>query len=289
MFGGVGFDGNNWNLLNDLWEFSPAKNEWVWMGGNNALGNSPGVYGTLGTPAPSNQPGIREAGVSWTDKTGNLWLSGGFGLDANGTAGYLNDLWVYQPSSTSPFAPGFTVGGTAVSVAPGATTGNTSTITVTPTGGFTGSVTLAAALSSSPSSAAVPPTFSFNSTSPLSITGNAAGAVTLTVVTTASSPPCTSINQIPGGISWYAGSGAALASLFLFVIPKRSRKWRSILSLVLSFMALVGGVVGCSGTGGGVACPNVIRAGTTAGTYIITVTATTAAITKTGTVTVTVQ
>jgi hypothetical protein len=77
--------------------------------------------------------------------------------------------------------------------------------------------------------------------------------------------------------------------LFLFVIPKRSRKWRSILSLVLSFMALVGGLVGCSGTGGGVACPNVIRAGTTGGTYIITVTATSGATTKTGTVTVAVQ
>ena len=288
MFGGVGFDGNNWSRLNDLWEFSPAKNEWVWMGGDNALGNSPGVYGTLGTPAASNQPGRRYGGVSWTDKTGNLWLSGGFGLDAKGTAGYLNDLWVYQPSSTSPFAPGFTVGGTAVSVAPGGTTGNTSTITVTPTGGFTGNVTLAAALSSSPSSAAVPPTFSFNSTSPLSITGNAAGTSTLTIATTAtSSKACTSSNQIPSGIPWYAGSGAALASLFLFVIPKRNRTWRSMFSLGLLFM--VGGVVACSGNGGGVACPNVVTSGTTAGTYIITVTGTSGAIAKTGTVTVTVQ
>jgi hypothetical protein len=81
----------------------------------------------------------------------------------------------------------------------------------------------------------------------------------------------------------------ALASLLLFVIPKRGRTWRSILSLVLSFMALVGGVVACGGKGGGVACTNVIKSGTTAGTYLITVTGTSGAITEVGTVTITVQ
>jgi N-acetylneuraminic acid mutarotase len=291
LFGGQGFDADsNWNSLNDLWEFSPANNEWAWMGGNNTLGSAPsgaGVYGTLGTPAPGNQPGRRSAGVSWTDNRGNFWLWGGLGLDATHTAGYLNDLWVYQPSSTSPTAPSFTVGGAAVSVAPGAITDNTSTITVTPTGGFTGSVALTSVLTTSPSGAVMPPTFSFNSSSPVNITGNAAGAGTLTIVTTASSSPnCTSSNQIPSGIPWYAGSGAALASLFFFVIPKRARTGRF---LVLLFMALVGGVVACGGNGGGVACPNVVTSGTTAGTYIITVTGTSGAITETGTVSVTVQ
>ena len=107
--------------------------------------------------------------------------------------------------------------------------------------------------------------------------------------TASSSKACTSSNQIPSGIPWYAGSGAALASLFLFVIPKRNRTWRSMFSLGLLFMVLVGGVVACSGNGGGVACHNVVTSGTTSGTYIITVTATSGAITKTGTVTVTVQ
>jgi trimeric autotransporter adhesin len=258
----------------------------VWMGGSNSLGSGPpaGVYGKLGTPAPSNQPGSREEGVNWTDKAGNLWLWGGFGFDAYGSAGYLNDLWVYQLS------PSFTISSTAVSIATGATAGNTSTITLTPTGGFTGSVTLTAALTTSPSGASAPPTFSFNSTNPLTIAGNAAGSGTLTIATTASSSKaCTSSNQIPSGIPWGAGSGAALASLFLFVIPKRGRTWRSMFSLLLLSMALVGGVVACSGNGGGVACPTVIKSGTTAGTYLITVTGTSGAITKTGTVTVTVQ
>jgi hypothetical protein len=82
-----------------------------------------------------------------------------------------------------------------------------------------------------------------------------------------------------------------LAGLFLFVTPKRSRSWRAILSLVLSFVVLSGGLVACSGGGGGrvVPCFGALTPGTTAGTYIITVTATSGAITKTGTVNVTVQ
>jgi N-acetylneuraminic acid mutarotase len=288
MFGGVGIDAtSNLNDLNDLWEFSPAKNEWVWMGGNNTLGNGPptGVYGRLGTPAPSNQPGGRAGGANWTDKAGNLWLWGGFGFDAHGSAGYLNDLWVYQLS------PSFTVSGTPVSIAARATTGNTSTVTVTPTGGFTGSVTLTAALTTSPSGVTAPPTFSFNSTSPLTISSNAAATGTLTIATTASSSKaCTSFNDVPSRGSWYAGSGAVLASLFLFVIPRRSRAWRAIFSLILSFVALSGGLVACSsGGGGGVGCPAILIPGTTTGNYIITVTATSGAITKTETVTVTVQ
>jgi hypothetical protein len=82
-----------------------------------------------------------------------------------------------------------------------------------------------------------------------------------------------------------SGSG----QLFLLVMPKRSRTWRSMLSLVLLFMPLVGGAVACSGgRGGGIACRSVVTPGTTTGTYI-TVTATSGAITKTRTVTVTVH
>jgi hypothetical protein len=37
--------------------------------------------------------------VSWTDSTGNLWLFGGFGVDASGTGGDLNDLWEFNPAT----------------------------------------------------------------------------------------------------------------------------------------------------------------------------------------------
>jgi N-acetylneuraminic acid mutarotase len=293
LFGGQGFDvDSNWNSLNDLWMFNPSTNQWAWMGGDTTLSTTPtgqGVYGTLGTPALGNQPGRRSGGVSWTDKRGNFWLWGGIGIDANHIAGYLNDLWVYQPSSTLP-PPGFIISGTEVNVAAGATVGNRSTITVTPIGGFTGSVVLTAALTTGPSGAVAPPTFNFNSTSPVSITSSTGGAGTLSITTIATvSKPCGASNQIPSGVSWYAESGAALAGLFLFVVPKRGRTWRSILVLVLSFIALVGGVAGCSSGSGSAPCSTVLKSGTSAGTYIITVTGISGSMTKTGTVTVTVQ
>jgi N-acetylneuraminic acid mutarotase len=79
------------------------SNEWTWMGGSNTSGNvgptTPGVYGTLGTPAAVNIPGIRWGASDWTDSTGNFWLFGGHGVDANGNFGYLNDLWKFNPST----------------------------------------------------------------------------------------------------------------------------------------------------------------------------------------------
>ena len=117
LFGGYGADANgNWGILNDLWKFVPSLGqdgnpceshlshgqygEWVWMGGSNTLGNSfglPGVYGTQGKPAAANIPGSRMNPVSWTDNNGNLWLFGGYGFDANGNSGELNDLWKFDP------------------------------------------------------------------------------------------------------------------------------------------------------------------------------------------------
>jgi hypothetical protein len=117
MFGGygvtVGGDGGSRGAdLNDLWRYDPRANEWTWMSGGTT-GDLPGVYGTQNVAAASNLPGARDSGVSWIDKSGNLWLFGGSGY-AN-TAGLLNDLWEYSPASNlwtwiggsnSSYAPG---------------------------------------------------------------------------------------------------------------------------------------------------------------------------------------
>ena len=58
---------------------------------------------------------------------------------------------------TNTSGVGFAVTGTAVTVTAGATTGNTSIITVTEAGGFIGEVTLTATVTSSPSGAQAPP------------------------------------------------------------------------------------------------------------------------------------
>ena len=97
MFGGEGVDSSGQlGYLNELWEYVPANNEWAWMGGSKAAGgpSSPGVYGTLGMPAPGNVPPGREGAATWTDAAGNFWLFGG---DAFG-AGEFNDLWEFSPS-----------------------------------------------------------------------------------------------------------------------------------------------------------------------------------------------
>jgi N-acetylneuraminic acid mutarotase len=103
LFGGSGADANGvGGGLNDLWEFNPSTREWTWIGGNSTVGTNggwPGVYGTLGTPAAANIPGSRSGAVSWTDPSGNLWLFGGSGDDANGTGTALNDLWKFNPST----------------------------------------------------------------------------------------------------------------------------------------------------------------------------------------------
>jgi N-acetylneuraminic acid mutarotase len=98
LFGGAGYDGNGHNVyFNDLWEFRVGSG-WAWMGGS-ASTNVWGVYGTQGTAAPGNTPGSRSSAVSWTDSAGNLWLFGGYGYDANGDLGNLNDLWEFNPTS----------------------------------------------------------------------------------------------------------------------------------------------------------------------------------------------
>ncbi|MGA3263637.1 MAG: kelch repeat-containing protein [Terracidiphilus sp.] len=104
LFGGNGYDANGDGCyLNDLWEYNPSSSEWAWMSGSSTRGTSicqPGVYGTLGTPAAGNTPGNRYGATSWTDDSGHLWLVGGYGKDANGNTGALNDLWEFSPSTT---------------------------------------------------------------------------------------------------------------------------------------------------------------------------------------------
>ena len=548
LFGGIAIDasGTSPNDPNDLWEFNPSTNEWTWMGGSGSMDCiatldgpecSPGVYGTLGTPAAGNIPGSRNGAAVWTDTTGNLWLFGGGGVDSVGNSGSLNDLWKYQPSATtlppaltpafslasgayvtgtsltisdemanasfyytidgstpttastlyngpitlstsetiqaiadapgypdsgvatatyvvgpqvatpifsvapvsytspqtvtitdvtpgaaiyyttndstptssstlytgpisvstaeyfmaiavapgftnSPVVtalifppaptpafsvpagtyislqtvtisdaipspniyytingttpttsstlytrpitvsssetieaiatgaaastslvasatytinlplPSFTVSGSAVTVAPGATAGNTSTITLTPAVGFTGNVALTAAITSSPSGAVAAPTLSFGSTTPVSITGTTAGTATLSIATTlGQTQPCTADNRVPRGIPWCTGGGAVLACVLLFGIPARRRNWRRMAGMVVLLLVVLAGGMSACGGGGGKACvdPTPASPSTTAGAYTITVTGTSGTTTATGTVTLNVQ
>jgi N-acetylneuraminic acid mutarotase len=97
LFGGFGFDSTIgppqvFGDLNDLWKYSAGQ--WTWMGGSNQAGQT-GTYGTRGAAAPGNVPGARESAVSWVDRSGNLWLFGGFDPFVV-NSGKFNDLWQFQ-------------------------------------------------------------------------------------------------------------------------------------------------------------------------------------------------
>ena len=97
MFGGWGYgSAGGLGYLNDLWKYNPTSNQWTWVSGST-LPYQPAVYGTQGTPSPSNIPGARRGAASWADATGNLYLYGGLGNTTNSmTVGYLDDLWKYD-------------------------------------------------------------------------------------------------------------------------------------------------------------------------------------------------
>jgi len=121
LSGGYGFAAfGNFSFLNDVWVFDPAAGEhgeWAWMGGNTTVLCSgadctgrPGIYGTEYQFDSANLPGSRVSGSTWTDGNGNLWLLGGYGLDAVGTYGDSSDLWEFRfsgaPQSITFPAPG---------------------------------------------------------------------------------------------------------------------------------------------------------------------------------------
>ena len=98
LFGGYGYtNASSSGCLNDLWMFDPGTGNWTWVSGASTV-NQSGTYGTQGTPGVSNIPGARhESGMSWIDSSGALWLFGSYGYDQDGSAGYLNDLWKFEP------------------------------------------------------------------------------------------------------------------------------------------------------------------------------------------------
>jgi len=538
LLGGFGADsGGNGGYLNDLWLFDPANGDWAWMGGSSTVGSNggqSGVYGTRGTPAAGNAPGGRDGANSWVDSGGNLWLFGGYGYDASGNLGYLNDLWRYSPAASSPlgaatptfspaagtysamqsvtisdstagaiihytingttptvsspvyagpipvassetleaiatasglstsavakavfiiglpaaasptfspaagtypsaqmvaisdatagttiyyttngtpptvssavyagtiavsatetieamatasghspsavataaytinlpaaatptFSPAagtyaaaqsvtisdasagatiyyttngtpptvssaaysgtitvsatetieamatasghspssvataaytvnlaagtFAIGGTAVTVAAGAVTGNTSTITITPTGGFTGAVGLSGAVTASPPGAQDVPTLSFGSTSPVQVTGSSAVTATLTVSTIAAGSASLAHPSFPGSRGVLFGGGA-LACVLLFCLPAK-RQGQRMIGLIALLAILAGGAGAC----GSSVTRNVVanNTGTTTGAYTIAVTGTSGATVESGTIALTVQ
>ena len=101
MFGGNGYDGmHGEGYLNDLWKYSPSTNEWTWVAGSSQA-DQLATFGTLGKAARANTPGARYLATGWIDKSGNLWLFGGYGESVYAAGmNRLNDLWRFIPSTS---------------------------------------------------------------------------------------------------------------------------------------------------------------------------------------------
>ena len=187
--------------------------------------------------------------------------------------------WTYT-AQTSSANPAFSLSSSATStISPGSST--TSQITIMPSGGFTGSVSLSCAVTSSPSNAVDPPTCSIGQSA--TISGTQPETATLTIDTTAASSAA--LHRL-----FTLGGGATLAALFFFWLPIRRRRWQALLGMFL-LIALASAANGCGGNGAKLSTVGQSggNSGTTAGNYTITVTGSNGSNQATTAVSVTVQ
>jgi hypothetical protein len=214
---------------------------------NNTIWN----IGTLSNSDWPNNQRIHQ----WNSETsGETW--GGVnigGIDQNVVDAPVVGNWL----ATSPSFALSNNGPITIS-APGSS--GTSTISITPSNGFTGVVTLSCSIAGS---ASIPPTCSIPAT--VTVTGTAASTATLTINTIAATQAANS----PRNDFFPMGSRSILACLLLLVFPRQSRSWRKMLGVLL-LTVIFGTIAGCGGgsTGGG---GNTGTGGTTLGTYTVTV------------------
>ncbi len=249
-----------------------------------AASNLPaGVTATFGTN-PATSSSVLTFAASSTAALGSATVT------ITGTSGTLSASTTVALTVTA--APTFTLTPTspAVSVAVGGSA--TDTLAVAGRNGFTGSVSLSAAVTSSPAGAQNIPTVSFGATSPVTVAGSAGGSATLSISTTPSTSAALT-RPAPQGSSPIIGGGIAMAGLLLLGLSGKRRRAGGYHSLTLiaaiAFLfTLTFGIVGCGG-GSSPAPASTGTPGTTAGTYTINVTATSGSITSTSPITLTVQ
>lgn len=179
----------------------------------------------------------------------------------------------------------FSIAARGLTIAQGDTSGNTVEVKVEPYRGFTGVVTLTAAITGTPKVVHDLPRLSFGSTNPVSIAGGAAGTAVLTVLTTGGRGLT---GGVDGGLPIGPAGGAALAGILLLSWPLRKRRWmryRTMRALhVMGVVLLSLGLMGCGVQGSAPA-----GHGTTPGSYIVTVTGAAQGASATGQFVVTVR
>jgi hypothetical protein len=212
------------------------------------LGNGDGTFQDAQNYNPGNNAGVAEVVADLNgDGKPDLAVTTSHFLTVllNISAGGAQDFQV----GASPLSPAtISAGGSS-----------TSTITITSMNGFNGSVSLSCSTISP--SVTPAPACSF---SPGSVT-NGSGTATLTVSTTAphSLSGMSASRQRPRGLGWMATGGLVMVGVLWFGAPWRRRVAGASLMVLLFFAA----GTGCGGGGGK-------TGGTPAGSYTVTVSAT---------------
>jgi sugar lactone lactonase YvrE len=249
------------------------------------------LWGTSSTLSGATQTAMQDLGSATASNavSADIWnLSASttyyYQVVAQNSVGTTNGT--IASFTTDPAAYFQMVTGTPINLVPGAITGNTTAVSVTPWYGFAGTVNLTCAIT--PVAASDPPTCSLPASVPVS--GENASMVTLTVNTTAAM----AMNG-PARL-WRGAGGAALACVVLLCLPLRRRRWLQLAAWVVLFAAVAGTGCGRSpapantgGTGGGGGGGGQTNPGTTPGIYTVMVTGVSGGMTATGTVALTVQ
>jgi trimeric autotransporter adhesin len=232
-------------------------------------------------PSSATIAGASPATATLTVLSTASTTTGTYAVTVTGTGAGTSANTVVSVTVSQAVAQSFSLSATTpASIAPGASA--TSTITVSGAGGYAGSVALSCALTTAPSSASDSPSCTVTNGSPVTLSaGTTTGTATVTVTTTA--PVAASLVRpaTRNGRGRLGLSAAALAFLVFLGIPARRRAWRAMLSLVI-LLAAFAGVSACGGGslnsggsgGGGGGGGGGSNPGTTAGTYIFTVTGT---------------
>jgi len=225
-------------------------------------------------PAVISGTGAVTATLSITTQAGTT--PGNYSTTVTGTSGTVVETANIAFTVSTP--PSFTLSGTAVTItAPGASAA--STVTITPSGGYTGSVALTCAVTASPTGATDLPTCL--TSQPAMISGS--DPVTSTVMINTTAPSSAALHHPLHNMFQFGGG--TFAALLLFCLPFRRRKWQSLFALLL-FVAVAATMTGCGGTQMSTGPKN---SGTTPGSYTVTVTATSGSTSATTKFTVTVS
>ena len=239
--------------------------------GNNMV---PCTSGTTNCPSGTTQ-------IGYSATTGYDLATGLGSIDVNALAMAWPGFVV---------APSYTVSGSAVTIsAPGGS--GTSTITVSSSTGFSGTVNLSCALTPPSTTAQVSCAFTAptaGATTSVSLSGSSTSATaTLSVATVAAHAVKVNSADARHSFRWFTGLGTLAAGIFLIPLPGRRRRWMGLTGLLFCVFLAAG--AGCGGGSSSGSTNSQSSPGTPTGNYVITVTASSGSISHSSNVAVSVQ